>query len=442
MRKIWFYTSVLFALIACNSEKKVAQSDFTNKINKPIPQFPESDFTFKVNNQKADTIEYSTGTRIIIPENTFVDEKGNAITDSVDITYNEYTSAGAIILSGIPMYIKQGDSVINFQTGGMFTIKATKDGKIVFVKEGKTVTVDMKTNYKGEYDFWKLDTNSEEVWQKLKSSNMVLQENTLHNKSEQLVKPTEPHKYDKNSDLAFDLGFNLKDFPELKSFKGLMWTYKGDMSRSQIKEIFGRSYDETKLVAYNTDKLEYKLTLKSPLFKEELIISPVFSGQNYKKALEAYNMQLKDYNKIVENTRYAESDMRMRRIFALNSMGTFNCDRFYGPNTKNLLVTVKINDQKLQNEISKAHFYHVTGDQLNAFIPIYLSGEQTSFRFNKDEPNFVIAVFPNQSVAIFGQKMFEQSGIKQATNFDMILDVMDKKLAKPGDLDKILLAGL
>jgi hypothetical protein len=437
MRRILTISSLLFAMIACNSERKIAQNDFTNKINRPLSLMKPSDFTFSINNQKADTLLCNTGTKIIIPENCFVDDKGVDIKDSIQIVYNEFNSAADIILSGIPMYVKNGDSVINFQTGGMFTINAFDNGKAVYVKAGKTVSIDMNSNYKGKYDFWQLDTNSKQVWKKLESSSMISVTKSKTANVSEVVKPTEPQKYNKKTDLAFDLGFNLSEFPELKTFSGLMWVYKGDKTRDEVKKIFNKNYDETKLEVFDAQKLEYKLLLKGPGIKEELIVSPVFSGLNYKRAMKAYEKQLSEYNVALKESVIDNQDIKTRRIFSLNSMGTFNCDRFYRyPNANRITAEFKVNDSKLQSEISSARFYHITGDQLNAVVPYY--SNNVSFAFNTDEPNVILAVFPDQTVAVFSQKQFLMSGVSSVNSFTFILDVIAKKIKTNDDLKSIL----
>lgn len=71
-------------------------------------------------------------TKLLIPENAFLDENGKTILTPVTIKLKEYNTITDIVFSGIPMKIRAGDSLADFASAGMFEIRAESQGKEVF----------------------------------------------------------------------------------------------------------------------------------------------------------------------------------------------------------------------------------------------------------------------------------------------------------------------
>jgi hypothetical protein len=98
-------------------------------------------------NDNGGVLTTSTGTKIVVPQDAFVDEKGNAIKGSVNIQYKEYRDAMDFLLSDIPMHYNTGTEAIPFNSAGMFTITASQANTPVYLKEGKKINVGF--NYDG-----------------------------------------------------------------------------------------------------------------------------------------------------------------------------------------------------------------------------------------------------------------------------------------------------
>jgi hypothetical protein len=122
---------------------------------------------YKIDPDTKQTVTYKSGTKIHIPENAFVDEKGKAVDGEVNLTYIEYRDPIDFILGNIPM--DHGDG--HFNSGGMYKILAYKDGKPVYLKKGKTIDIDFAlTGDLPDLNFYSYDTITKK-WTELRKLN-------------------------------------------------------------------------------------------------------------------------------------------------------------------------------------------------------------------------------------------------------------------------------
>ena len=91
------------------------------------------------------TFIYNSGTKVTIPKNCFIDANNNLVKGIVKIEYVEYRNKIDFILSGIPMSLETEHGMENFNSAGMFKIKASQNGKEVAVAPGKEIEIAFKT---------------------------------------------------------------------------------------------------------------------------------------------------------------------------------------------------------------------------------------------------------------------------------------------------------
>ncbi|WP_395064052.1 OmpA family protein [Flavobacterium sp.] len=120
--------------------------------------------TYTIDNSKTEVLDYKSGTKITIPENSFMDKNGNTVTGTVSIKYLEYREPTDYILANIPMDFHDGKENFYFNSGGMFKINAIKDGEEVFLKNGKNINLDFKiTQELPNLNFYQLDSKNKWV---------------------------------------------------------------------------------------------------------------------------------------------------------------------------------------------------------------------------------------------------------------------------------------
>ena len=99
------------------------------------------------------------GVIVSIPAKALCDAQGRTVTGAVDITYRSFRDPYAIVASGIPMHVQDGDEVGHFETAGMFELYASQGGEAVHLKHGERITLELPENGPLDDGFtgWRLD---------------------------------------------------------------------------------------------------------------------------------------------------------------------------------------------------------------------------------------------------------------------------------------------
>jgi hypothetical protein len=146
---------ILFGLFACNSSQDKKQSDQKTIIIEDRALYPKTHLsplfdslrpatqTFTIKGDRDTLLVGQSGTTLAILKNTFVNSQGQSAT-TVRIDLVEVNSIADIIKANLQT--TSGDKIL--QTGGMFFIDAKENNKSLAVAEGKSIYVEVKSNYK------------------------------------------------------------------------------------------------------------------------------------------------------------------------------------------------------------------------------------------------------------------------------------------------------
>lgn len=232
------------------------------------PPFPDSKLSidyqiFTVNAQSSKGIETASGSTIDIPENAFVDIDGNPVIGDVQIKYREFMDPFSIFLAGIPMDFDQNGEAFQMQSGGMFEIRASQDGKELYPNPTNLISVGLKTNdgdpQKDVYIYNENDNNWENIGKDsitpASSFTVSLNSPSLPNMPEKPANIEYEYIYFKyltpftSRNFKFKLkgsGFklntkyyqpNVKAYPEMKVVKKIRWVYDGTSAKSDFKKL-------------------------------------------------------------------------------------------------------------------------------------------------------------------------------------------------------------
>lgn len=113
----------------------------------PKPEWDKKFNKYIVDNKRDTVLMHETGSVLTIPKNCFVKNDGSSINGFVTVHYREFHNAMEVALSGIPMNL--GDSA-QLVSGGMFELRAKKNGTSLGLKEGKEITVNLMSSEKDE----------------------------------------------------------------------------------------------------------------------------------------------------------------------------------------------------------------------------------------------------------------------------------------------------
>lgn len=304
--------------------------------------------TYNVIAEKGATLDYKSGSKIIIPKNAFADEKGNILKGEVELRYRELHDAADFFVSGIPMTYDSAGVKYQFESAGMVEVLAYQNGKQVQMAPQKAIDIEMASNYNGtEYNFYKLDTvannwsclGKDKVVAKPAPANSsfseqpgivkveetpeykVLETKKVEAKKEKvaemaalpkpIAEPTKPAQVKKGK-YTFNLDVDAKEFPELTVYKGLLFEV-GDENTNFNKSMYDITWDEAAIKEGTKSGENYNLTLKKGLKKYDLIVYPVFEGKDYETAIKTYQEKFDKY-KVTLDKRIAE-EKRIEEVY-------------------------------------------------------------------------------------------------------------------------------
>jgi hypothetical protein len=131
-----------------------------------------------IDNNKDQVVLYKGSlTSISIPANTFIDKEGKTIEGVVEIGYREFRTPEEIMFSGIPMNKIQGDSLLYYESAGMFEITASAKGEEVFIDPGKKISISFDVIPTSEQPNFYSFNDSSSVWNDGGQAKMVRLEN-------------------------------------------------------------------------------------------------------------------------------------------------------------------------------------------------------------------------------------------------------------------------
>ena len=144
-------------------EKKVTQLSSTKtestSYKKPIEDLDIPYQYFEVDPNVDNVIVTTSGTKIHVPKNAFLDEDGNPITSKVKLEYREFRNPLDFYIAGIPMELNENGEDKVFVSGGMFEINATNTKNTsVFVNPDNKIEVDLLSTSKSkDFNVYDLD---------------------------------------------------------------------------------------------------------------------------------------------------------------------------------------------------------------------------------------------------------------------------------------------
>ncbi len=482
-KKTWFAISAVAVSIAAmvylsknptNSKDQItsgkdslALEEFYKKeeskpcINPPLEGVNILYTTYKVNAKNGGVFDFKTGSKIVIPKNAFVDEKGKLLKGEIELRYREFHDAVDFFVAGIPMTYDSAGVRYQFESAGMMEMLAYQNDKKVNMARGKSINIELASNYKGtEYNLYKLDTLKNN-WSCMGKDRVVEQvatkgvhelesaENitsvdetpaykTIEIKKVEIqkekeikiaaipkaiVKPIKPEEANKDK-FNFNIEVDPKEFPELAVFKGAIFEV-GPENKNFNKAMYNITWDEAIIKEGNKKGDNYMLTLKKASKKYDLIVYPVFEGKNYEIALKDYADKFSKYNVVLEKHKVEEkriedeyqvklaelkkqqkeielkwkeeearqfvtmeTEQKVKRMFAINSFGVYNCDNPVAYPTGITCIANLLNEKK-----EKVICYDVfLVDKAKNALFSYAKNPITKFSFNPQSSNLLWTV--------------------------------------------------
>ena len=309
--------SVLISIIisACTGDNKTG-SQIQRFINPPIDNIKIPFTEDIINAEKGDTTFYETGSFVIFPPNSFIDENGVIIKGDVKVLFREYNNPIDFYLSGIPMNYDSLGVEYNFESMGMVEITATQNGKALQVNKESQPEVNLASRINnGADNYYFLDTINEKWIYKNKTEKTIIPNDatdsslseitdlwnditgsslSFSNNNQELIKPRK-----KTTRPSFDITIEPGSVPELLAYDNL--SFEITEYEENYKPEYGDILWENVIVEKGQRKGTYKVTFEKGVKKVSFETWPVLSDAEYNKAIADYN------NKKIESERKRDS---------------------------------------------------------------------------------------------------------------------------------------
>jgi hypothetical protein len=453
---------------------------------------PFRDFT--VSASRDSTLLFETGSFISVPAGAFEDENDNTVEGDVQIHYREFHDAIDILLSGIPMNYDSAGTHYQFESGGMFEIRATKNGKQVRLKKGKELKINMISNTAepNDFNFYSLDTVARK-WNYV--SENTVSNNTCIRAYEERVpgtvakmnvqapaeaplhgdKPVMPLKADPALP-NFRIDFDAEEFPELQAFTGIKFQpLKGD--KGYDPGLAKKTWEEVEVKrGKNADNYVVKFT--SGKESHHFTVVPVVEEKDLAAAMADFEVRQRNYETLLAerkhgaqkgndslyrlnarfmnmaasgdlerrfsnfmNNTYTETsrDLLAYRTFSISKLGVWNCDRplpFFLSDFRSRIGELKAqfkNSEGQDLELTNVFFIR------RSFNGIYMVKPENfnRFPFNKDEVDVMIGITDDNQLMYLKDEELRAAEIKDKNILFRMKKAPDE-IVKAEELKKFL----
>jgi hypothetical protein len=491
--KLWFGASaalvasvaalIIFSKLA---DMETAPAPF---VNPPIAQADIKSDSYLIDAESDSNITYTSGSKIHIPANAFVDDKGVPVKGKVELKYREFTKMTDVFLAGIPMTYDSVDEQFHFETAGMMEISASQNGKPLKTNPDAFITVDMvSSNAEDRFNTYYLDTTKKQwIYLAQKNYNEVKEEVAEAISSDTIAaaqpapelvklqkeiaqlqqqKPLEPKKINKDKH-RFNIRVDEKEFPEIAVYSNMKF------------EVADKGYDAKKAqILWENVELKriegsanYEVVFSNAKERYAVVASPVFEDKDIKDAQKIYEEKYKEYQtklskrkadevklkaelearaKAVEEKIQQEiAEMAQRRkeyeaklqqselvyrTFQVASFGIWNCD-CPARLPQGACVVANLTDAKTKRELKVQTCYLVEKGR-NAMFTYYPESLKY-FRYNPNKENIIWAVTNDLKVAFIRTNDFKAAKAKGG-ELQLELNVIDKSFKSSEEVKEYL----
>lgn len=433
MKQLIFLLSFSLLIASCGNEvqrKRVSNKVDQNGIissaisNRVKRVFDTNTDEFLLRGTHARLLRTQQGTRIHVPANAFVNTlTGDAVQGDVVITFDEYHTQGEILASGIPMkYTTPEGNTVDFESAGMFEIRAFQEGTALELAPGKEIEVELATDAGGTFEFYAFDEGNENwtlqdtACDPIPNPYIAKQKMELERLDDEM--PETPKKlieYNKGDPL-FDVKRYGSDDEAMDALNGVFWMFTGDSTQvdpSKDNVTFNKQYRFVELQAVDSSNVrEYDMVFRDS--QEEVIVraAPIFQGKlltrendRMARILDQIEYALRSKAEIEKQLEQEKSLMRMMNI---DGMGIYNYD-------------IQLKDPRAVDFVAEFTF---DGKSLDKGFAVYLLPREKhcvikydpltmdQFRINPFETNRLMAISPeNDSVYIMSSQDIKTLGL-------------------------------
>ena len=266
----------------------------TSFIKPPIKgvNVPVEEFSFSA--EQGDTLFPNSGSIILFPPNSLVDQNGNLVKGKVDVTYREFIDPVDFFVSGIPMNYEMNNTNYTFESSGMIEIKVTQLNVPVFVNPSNRPEVNLVTNNSDpEHNLYFLDTVQKKWIEKGKDLITNLKRSNNNSRKKTNLEPTAQNNTNAVKPIkasggpVFEIEVSPGDFPELDIYRNVKFEIDKSEKKYNPKDA-EIEWNDVRATKSSKEGL-YLITFSTPNKKVTYLARPVFEGKDYDQAIKVFD---------------------------------------------------------------------------------------------------------------------------------------------------------
>lgn len=473
--KFLFVFSLAILAQVCHYQEKTAK-----KIQGNFKGFDVSHSQFQLDASIEEVLEFANGSSIAIPANCFVNAKGQPVKGKVNLSYREFHTLADVITCGIPMQYDSAGKSLTLETAGMFELRASQNGNPLQIAGDKHIRVNLASYRDGKFNHYFFKEKPEKQvaifdfatpaiaqnlskafpgeWKLLESSLDPAENAQKKKKLDSLNRllppsPAEPLALnDHQPVLEFDV--DPKEFPELAIYEGILWQLMSPDSRNpgysrEDEWIFQEKWTEIRLAKPLEESFAYQVQLRNNKKSFSGLVRPVFKGKSlenakklYEQKMEVYtntmNQEKEKFEAIKEEKKLLSRTANFLRSFQVQQLGIYNVDII---TKQDAPLAIRANFRLNGEEMKQLNVFLISGRTVIQYNSAKASGLSfDNFSFSTKYKNKIVALLPNDRIAVFTNKDFEQAlqQMKENKSFTFDLQEVDEKIASVKALDQLI----
>jgi hypothetical protein len=307
-------------------------------VQPPLPGVTIAYTYYNVGASAGGEFVYETGTKILVPRNSFLDKDGNPVMGEVQLQYREFRDPVDFFLSGIPMQYDSAGVTYEFESAGMFEMNAFQDGEPLTMNPSSPIKVQMESEgdlsrfnayyldsmahnwaYKGKLELTEIGSAqaapaisemamTDSTAAGMDSSAYINSEKELKDIRKELTKleehkPMVPKKLDE-SKYNFNIEVEASEFPELGMYRGMRFEVT-DENKGFTSAMYQTVWEDVS-ISVNKPGVNYLILLVKGTEKHPVVVVPVLKGKEYERAVKEFDSKLSAYNGIRASRKAAE----------------------------------------------------------------------------------------------------------------------------------------
>lgn len=398
--------------------------------------------SYEIEASQANTLKYINGSQIEIPANIFVDASGKEVSGKVQIRYREMHNPYEILVSGIPMAVKDNENDGQLESAGMLEILAEQGGQVLRLKADNSIKITMVSEQRdNNHNLYYLDTTNKswiEKQQNLavvpfalkKATNSAGLSGNIREKAAAEMLPVKPQVAQKQR-FQFKVKLDLQTYPELSAYDGIEWEYADtDSSKDPINNPWVTNSQWLSMKLERTKKSGiYIITLNNGARSYSAKVRPVFDAADVGDAQALYDEKYKAYLSYVTKKEKLEKEAverkanrektedlltKVSRTFEITALGVWNCDRIVNDVETAAIANATFSFEGEARQTAKVYLI----DQ--AINSVYYAYSLPKVNFNPKHENTLLVISTKGELGLYTPREFKKlKGGKSSHEFKL-----------------------